>query len=151
MEQVNIYLATMFHGIRRSEGYHMELLVAVGEDGEEVEQTARAGNQQTWKEPNTTRNRLAAVGLLQALRRLKRPCELHIYSDNQNIVSAVRNGWLRRWQEEGFKRRKNADIWEQIAQECGPHIVNITFSDCHRYREWQIFELKRRKDEQENV
>lgn len=147
MEQVNIYLATLFHGVKRSDGYHMELLVAVGEDGEEVEQTARAGNRQEWKEPDTTRNRLAAVGLLQALRRLKRPCELHIYSDNKHIVSAVRNGWLRRWESEGFLQVKNADIWEPIAQECGSHIVNITFSDWHRHYDWQQFEMRKQEEE----
>ena len=40
-------------------------------------------------EPCTTNNRMELTALLQGLRALKEPCEVHLFSDSQYLVKAL--------------------------------------------------------------
>ncbi len=79
-------------------------------------------------EPNTTNNRMELTAAVEALRALKRPCEVHIYTDSQYLKKAFTEGWLLRWQKNGWRTSartpvKNRDLWEALLAEVQRHRV----------------------------
>ncbi|WP_298628343.1 ribonuclease HI [uncultured Thermus sp.] len=70
----------------------------------------------------TTNNRMELTALLEGLRALKEPCEVHLFSDSQYLVKALAE-WLPRWQGKGFRGVKNQDLWEAIGEELKRHQV----------------------------
>lgn len=70
-------------------------------------------------EPNTTNNRMELTAAIEALKALKRPCRVALYTDS----TYVRNGitqWLPAWRARGWRTAdkkpvKNQDLWEALA------------------------------------
>lgn len=65
-------------------------------------------------ERSTTNNRMEIMGAIAGLRALKRPCDVTIFSDSQYLVRTMNCGW---------RKRKNADLWQQLAAACKEHRV----------------------------
>lgn len=70
-------------------------------------------------ERETTNNRMELLGVILALKALKEPCSVKIYSDSQYVCDAVNKGWARSWKAKGWKRSgnedaKNPDLWETL-------------------------------------
>ncbi len=79
-------------------------------------------------EENTTNNRMELTAAVEALRALKRPCEVHLYTDSQYLKKAFTEGWLEKWQRNGWKTAaktpvKNRDLWEALLKEVARHQV----------------------------
>ena len=51
----------------------------------------------------TTNNRMELFAPIQALARLKEPCEVRIYSDSAYLVNAFHQGWIENWQRSGWR------------------------------------------------
>jgi ribonuclease HI len=76
----------------------------------------------------TTNNRMELTAALEALRRLKKPCQVRLYSDSAYLVSAFTKGWLVNWQRNGWKNAandpvSNMDLWQEILAAAGPHQI----------------------------
>ena len=87
-------------------------------------------------EARTTNNRMELMGVITALRALKEPCEVDLYSDSKYVVDAMTQGWAARWQRCGWMRNKtekalNPDLWEQLLQLCGYHTVRFHWVKGH--------------------
>lgn len=85
---------------------------------------------------NTTNNRMELRAIIAALEALKEPCQADIYSDSRYIVDAVRKGWARRWQQNGWKRNKkemarNPDLWEKLLALLDIHRVTFHWVKGH--------------------
>lgn len=70
-------------------------------------------------EAHTTNNRMELLAPIEALSRLKEPCEVDIYSDSAYLVNAFLQNWLVNWVRRGWiksdkKPVENRDLWEQI-------------------------------------
>lgn len=70
-------------------------------------------------ELETTNNRMELTAPIEALRLLKRPCKVKIYSDSAYLVNAFLQGWIYNWQMNGWKTSdkkdvKNKELWEEI-------------------------------------
>lgn len=70
-------------------------------------------------EANTTNNRMELTAPIQALSRLKEPCEVQVYSDSAYLVNAFVKGWLESWQRHGWvksdkKPVENQDLWQAL-------------------------------------
>lgn len=80
-------------------------------------------------EDNTTNNRMEIMAVLMALRRLKYPCHVTIYTDSRYVADSIgnwqkgrpdkkRTGWMVRWESRGWTRKegvlKNKDLWQEI-------------------------------------
>ena len=48
-------------------------------------------------EANTTNNRMEMTALLEALRQLKEPCAIDLYSDSQYVINGLEKGWKSWW------------------------------------------------------
>lgn len=60
----------------------------------------------------TTNNRMELLAVIRALQELKvRDIPVTIYSDSKYVVDAIDKGWLWGWQKNGFKDKKNPDLW----------------------------------------
>ncbi|MCX8072197.1 MAG: ribonuclease HI [Candidatus Binatia bacterium] len=78
-------------------------------------------------EPETTNNRMELRAAIEALRLLKRPAMVDVYTDSEYLRQGMRE-WLPRWKVNGWRtanRRpvKNADLWRELDRLCARHRV----------------------------
>jgi len=72
-------------------------------------------------ELETTNNRMELTAPIEALKLLKRPCCVKLYSDSAYLINAFSQGWIYNWQMNGWKTSdkkdvKNRELWETIYQ-----------------------------------
>lgn len=67
---------------------------------------------------NTTNNRMEMLAVIEALKLLKRPCRVNLYTDSQYVMKGMTEwlaGWkTRRWLTAAKQPVKNSDLWQQI-------------------------------------
>ncbi len=51
---------------------------------------------------STTNNRMEVIAAVVGLETLKKPCKVELYSDSKYLVDAMTQGWVRRWQANGW-------------------------------------------------
>ena len=81
-------------------------------------------------EKDTTNNRMELFAAISALRALKEPCEVDLYSDSAYLCNAINEGWLFDWKQKNWRNSnkkdvKNVDLWEELITLMGLH--RITF------------------------
>ncbi|MBC7325942.1 MAG: ribonuclease HI, partial [Moorella sp. (in: Bacteria)] len=79
-------------------------------------------------EARTTNQRMEITAAIAALKALKEPCRVRLYSDSAYLVNAFRQGWLERWQRNGWQTVKkepveNQDLWRELVQLTSRHHV----------------------------
>lgn len=67
----------------------------------------------------TTNNRMELMGVIEALRCLKEPCTIALYTDSKYVVDALQKGWAAGWRKNGWRKADkkpalNVDLWEQL-------------------------------------
>jgi ribonuclease HI len=72
-------------------------------------------------EMSTTNNRMEMTAAIEALKKLKKPCDVSIYSDSAYLVNAFLQGWLTSWKRNGWKNSakqpvSNMDLWLELDQ-----------------------------------
>ena len=70
-------------------------------------------------EAQTTNNRMELTGVIEALRALREPCVVELYSDSKYVIDALSKGWAKSWRSRGWvksdkKPALNADLWEAL-------------------------------------
>lgn len=70
-------------------------------------------------EEETTNNKMELKAPIEALKLLKRPCNVKVYSDSAYLVNAFLQGWIYNWNKNGWKTAdkkdvKNKELWEKI-------------------------------------
>ena len=53
--------------------------------------------------PNTTNNIMEITAVLEALKLLKKPCEVELYSDSAYVVNCFNNGWIYNWMKNNWR------------------------------------------------
>lgn len=84
----------------------------------------------------TTNNRMELSGVIAALKLLKEPCEVTLYSDSQYVCNALTKGWAKKWQANGWMRNKkepalNPDLWEELLRLTALHKMHIEWVKGH--------------------
>lgn len=79
-------------------------------------------------EPNSTNNRMEMRAVIEALKALKRPCQVKIHSDSALIVNAFKQGWIENWMKRGWKKTnkkpvENQDLWKEMLKAMDDHKV----------------------------
>lgn len=79
---------------------------------------------------NTTNNVMELTAVLEALKQLKFPCEVEIYSDSAYVVNAFNQKWIYGWIKNDWKNSskepvKNKELWQELYELTKIH--NITF------------------------
>ena len=91
-------------------------------------------------EAQTTNNRMELTAVLTALRLLKEPCTVELYSDSKYVVDAIDKGWLYGWQKKDWikadkKPVLNVDLWQQLLPELKRHDVRLHWVKGHAENE----------------
>lgn len=68
---------------------------------------------------NTTNNIMELTAAVEALKLLKYPCNVELYSDSAYLVNGFSNGWIYNWKKNNWKTSnkepvKNKEIWEEL-------------------------------------
>lgn len=68
---------------------------------------------------NTTNNIMELTAVIEALRLVKYPCKIKVYSDSAYVVNAFLQGWIYSWIKKGWKTAdgspvKNKELWEEL-------------------------------------
>lgn len=84
----------------------------------------------------TTNNRMEIFAAIAGLEALKFPCKVKLYSDSRYLVDAMTQGWVKRWQENGWWRTKkqkatNVDLWEKLLALCDKQQVEFEWVKGH--------------------
>ena len=85
---------------------------------------------------NTTNNRMESTAVIEALKLLKEPCDITIYSDSQYVCNAITKGWAKSWETKGWMRNKkepalNADLWKKLLELIENHKVELVWVKGH--------------------
>ena len=91
-------------------------------------------------EAQTTNNRMELTAVIEALRLLKEPCEVELYSDSKYVIDALSKGWARGWKARGWvksdkKPALNPDLWEQLLALTEVHQVHCHWVKGHAENE----------------
>lgn len=68
---------------------------------------------------DTTNNIMEITAVLEALKLLKFPCSVKIYSDSAYVVNCFNQGWIYNWIKKGWKTAgndpvKNKELWQEL-------------------------------------
>lgn len=79
---------------------------------------------------NTTNNVMELTAVIEALKLLKFPCEVELYSDSAYVVNAFNQKWIYGWLKNGWKNSskeqvKNKELWQELYELTKTH--KITF------------------------
>ena len=87
-------------------------------------------------EASTTNNRMELTAVIEALRLLKEPCVVELYSDSRYVIDALEKGWARGWKRRGWKKSDgspalNPDLWEQALEQEARHKLTYVWVKGH--------------------
>ncbi len=81
-------------------------------------------------EPYTTNNRMELLAVIEALKALKEPCEIDLYSDSSYVLNGI-SKWLENWIKKNFKNVKNEDLWREFIEVSKNHKINTIWVKGH--------------------
>jgi len=77
-----------------------------------------------------TNNQMELRAVVEALKALKQPCEIMLFSDSSYVVNAI-NQWLSNWIKKDFKNVKNPDLWREFVALSSKHKIKATWVKAH--------------------
>lgn len=80
----------------------------------------------------TTNNRMELLAVITALEQLKlKGSNVIVYTDSKYVCEAVEKGWLFQWEKNGFKKKKNPDLWQRFLKIYPRHTVKFIWVKGH--------------------
>lgn len=77
-------------------------------------------------DPATTNNRMELTAAIQALKSLKQPSRVDIYTDSEYLKRGITE-WLPNWRERNWRRKSgslaNVDLWQELDRAVGAHKI----------------------------
>lgn len=79
---------------------------------------------------NTTNNVMELTAVIEALKLLKHPCHVKLYSDSAYVVNAFLQKWIINWQKNSWKTAdkkdvKNKELWQALVELTTIHQVRF--------------------------
>lgn len=80
----------------------------------------------------TTNNRMELLAVIVGLEALKAEgCQVKVYSDSKYVCDAVEKSWVFTWEKNGFKKKKNVDLWQRFLKIYRKHQVSFQWVKGH--------------------
>lgn len=78
----------------------------------------------------TTNNVMELTAVIEALKLLKRPCDVDLYSDSAYVVNAFLQDWISGWIKNNWKNSskeevKNKELWQELIELTQTHKVTF--------------------------
>lgn len=79
---------------------------------------------------NTTNNEMELTAVIEALKMLKFPCQVDLYSDSAYVVNAFLQNWIGNWVKNNWKTSnkepvKNQKLWKELYELTKTHEVKF--------------------------
>ena len=79
---------------------------------------------------DTTNNIMELTAVIEALKLVKYPCKIKLYSDSAYVVNAFLQGWIYNWIKKGWKTAdgspvKNKELWETLYKFTKTHDIEF--------------------------
>ena len=89
----------------------------------------------------TTNNIMELTAALEALKQLKFPCEVELYSDSAYLVNAFNQKWIEGWKKKNWTNSskepvKNKEIWQELDKLTNIHKVKFIKVKGHADNEY---------------
>lgn len=86
-------------------------------------------------EKQTTNNRMEMMAVISALKALKKPCTVKIFTDSKYVANGITE-WLSSWKARGWKTANkkevlNIDLWQEIDALISIHKVEVKWVKGH--------------------
>ena len=89
-------------------------------------------------DPSTTNNRMELVAAIEALRALREPTTVELYTDSTYVKKGITE-WIGSWKQNGWKRRsgkrwlpvKNDDLWKALDDLAAKHDIEFRWVKGH--------------------
>ena len=86
-------------------------------------------------EPSTTNNRMELKAVMAALKTLKEPCHVTLYTDSQYVVKGMTewiHGWVKRkWLTSDKRKVMNKDLWQSLLELSKVHRIEWRWIKGH--------------------
>lgn len=87
-------------------------------------------------ELETTNNRMELTAVIEALSKLKEPCEVTLTTDSKYVCDAINKGWLNSWKNNNWKKADkkaalNVDLWQKLLPLLETHRVEFCWVKGH--------------------
>lgn len=78
----------------------------------------------------TTNNRMELTAALEALRKLKQPSRVKLYTDSAYLANCFKQKWYVNWEKRGWRNSRgepveNKDLWQELLREVRKHEVEF--------------------------
>ncbi len=81
---------------------------------------------------NTTNNRMELLAVITALEAIRwEQADVTIWSDSSYVVDAVEKGWVFNWEQKGFAKKANPDLWQRFLTVYRRHNVRFVWIRGH--------------------
>ena len=92
-------------------------------------------------EAMTTNNRMELTAAVSALKALKEPCRVYLYSDSKYLVDSLMKGWVIAWEKRGWvkadkKPALNADLWQELLRLDKVHEITYHWVKGHAHDDY---------------
>ena len=87
-------------------------------------------------EAQTTNNRMELTAVIEALKKLKYPCAVTIYTDSKYVADAFLQGWIWNWAKKGWVKADkkpvlNPELWQALLTQLQPHDYTFVWVKGH--------------------
>ncbi len=86
-------------------------------------------------ESQTTNNQMELRAAIEALKTLKKPCEINLYTDSKYVMDGITK-WILNWKKNGWKSAdkkpiKNIELWQELDFESSKHLIKWIWVKGH--------------------
>lgn len=85
---------------------------------------------------DTTNNRMELTAVIEALQKLREPCQVTLTTDSKYVSDGISKGWAASWKARGWKKADkspalNPDLWGTLLDLCEVHTVEFVWVKGH--------------------
>ncbi|MCT4552724.1 MAG: ribonuclease HI [Alphaproteobacteria bacterium] len=85
--------------------------------------------------PETTNNQMELTAVIEALKILKKDCQIELYTDSKYVMDGITK-WIHNWQKNNWKTAakkpvKNKELWQDLVKETSKHEINWNWIKGH--------------------
>jgi ribonuclease HI len=72
---------------------------------------------------HTTNNQMELRAVIEALKALKEPCKIELYTDSQYVQKGMLE-WIKTWKIKNWKNVKNVELWQELDSLASKHNIS---------------------------
>lgn len=144
---VNIYIESSCKGPRQLNTVGIYVMEALEDDGKPL-----MVNGEPWVKTkkevfeSVNDNVITMKLLIEALKRMKKPSVIRVFTSNDHVFYTLENGWNIQWKKNGWRNARNMQIkhpelWAELTEELQKHSYSVT-KEGHSYLKWMEEQVK---------